>query len=60
MTWIIKKVNSISTHCGVAYESVSTHLLEVMQLEYDKEQYEKKTPVLLESITSIMPQTLPL
>ncbi len=22
MTWIIKKVNRIPTHCGVAYESV--------------------------------------
>ncbi len=25
MTWIIKKVNRIPTHCGVAYESVHSH-----------------------------------
>ncbi len=33
VTWIIKKVNRISTHCGVANESVSAHLLEVTWLE---------------------------
>ncbi len=36
MTWIIKKVNSIHTHCGVAYESLNSfvrgHMIRVCDL----------------------------